>query len=206
MSHTRGSVISGKDQVLKLARRKRVLRTRDLDEAGLSRELLRRLHAEGKLERRARGIYVLPGLDLGEQQMLVETARRVPHGVICLLTALRFHDLTTQNPADIWVAIDQHARAPREPNLPLRIIRVSGVARTAGVTVHRIQTVAVPITDPAKTVVDCFKFRRIVGIDIAIEALRDAIRSRRVKIDDLWTFAAIDRVQRVMRPYLESAT
>jgi predicted transcriptional regulator of viral defense system len=111
--------MTGKDRVLKLARRKKVLRTRDLDQAGLSRELLRRLHAEGKLERRARGVYVLAGADLGEQQMLAETAVRVPHGVICLLTALRFRDLTTQNPAEIWVAIDQHARAPREPNLPL---------------------------------------------------------------------------------------
>ncbi len=197
---------SGKDQVLTLARRKRVLRTRDLDEAGLSRELLRRLHAEGRLERRARGIYVLPGLDLGEQQMLAETARRVPHAVLCLLTALRFHDLTTQNPADIWVAIDQRARAPHEPNLPLRIIRVSGAARTAGVTTHLIQKIPIPITDPAKTVVDCFKFRRLVGIDVAIEALRDALRTRRATADDLWKFAEIDRVQRVMRPYLESAT
>lgn len=197
---------SGKDKVLTLARRKRVLRARDLDEAGLSRELLRRLHAEGKLERRARGIYVLPGLDLGEQQMLAETARRVPHAVICLLTALRFHDLTTQNPADIWVAIDQRARTPHEPNLPLRIIRVSGTARTAGVTTHLIERIPVPITDPAKTVVDCFKFRRLVGIDVAIEALRDALRTRRATADDLWNFAEIDRVQRVMRPYLESAT
>lgn len=188
-----------------LARQRRVLRPRDLEPYGLDPILLRRLQAAGRLERRARGIYVPSDGDFSEQHMLAETAVRIPRGIVCLLSALRFHDLTTQNPTEIWLAIDHHARTPREPEIPLRVVRFSGAALTAGVEAHKIDGTPVRVYDAAKTIADCFKFRNKIGIDIAIEALRDYLRRRNRKMDTLWRYAEIDRVQSVMRPYLEAA-
>ena len=139
-----------------------------------------------------------------EKRMLAETAIRVPHGVICLLTALRFHDLTTQNPGEIWLAIAHNARTPREPGLPLRIVYLSGAALAAGVEVHQIDGASVRVYDAAKTVVDCFKFRNKVGTDVAIEALRDYLRRRGRSANALWRYAKIDRVSTVILPYLEA--
>jgi predicted transcriptional regulator of viral defense system len=181
-----------------------VLRPRDLAPYGISREILRRLHAEGRLERRGRGLYVLSGTAMSEHEMLAQAAARVPHGVVCLLSALRFHGLTTQNPAEVWLAIDRKARAPKEPELPLRIVRFSGAALTAGVETHVVDGVRVRVYDPAKTVADCFKYRNKIGVDVAVEALRDCWRSRRCTADDLWRYAAVCRAANVMRPYLEA--
>lgn len=181
-----------------------MLRPRDLAPHGISREILRRLHAEGQLERRGRGLYVLANAVLSEHEMLAQAATRVPHGVVCLLSALRFHALTTQNPAEVWLAIDRKARTPKEPELPLRILRFSGVARTAGVKAHVVDGVRVRVYEPAKTVADCFKYRNKIGVDVAIEALRECWRSRRCTADELWRYAAICRVANVMRPYLEA--
>lgn len=135
---------------------------------------------------------------------LILAAVRVPHGVVCLLSALRFHGLTTQNPFEIWLAIDRKARMPRETELPLHIVRVSGEALTAGAEKHEIDGVRVQVWAPAKTVADCFKYRRKIGLDLAIEALRKYLRSPGRSMDDLWTHAEICRVQNVMRPYLEA--
>ncbi len=187
-----------------LARRRRILRPRDLKPYGLDPILLRRLYAAGRLERRARGVYVPTDGAFSEHQMLAETATRVPRGVVCLLSALRFHDLTTQNPSDIWLAVGHRARTPRVPELPLRIVRFSGRALTAGVDVHQIDGASVRVYDAAKTVADCFKFRNKIGIDVAIEALRDYLRRRSRSIDTLWRYAEIDRVRAVMQPYLEA--
>lgn len=189
---------------MELARQRRILRPRDLQPYGLDPILLRRLHAAGRLERRARGIYVPTNGKFSEQQMLAEAAIRISHGVVCLLSALRFHDLTTQNPTEIWLAIDHHARTPREPELPLRIVRFSGLALTAGVEIHKIDGASVRIYDAAKTVADCFKFRNKIGVDVAVEALRDYVRRRNRNIDALWRYAGINRLQTVMRPYLEA--
>lgn len=196
---------SGAERVMEIARQRRILRPKDLKPYGLDPILLRRLQAAGHLERRARGIYVPTDEQFSEQQMLAETATRVPHGVVCLLSALRFHDLTTQNPTEIWLAIDHHARSPREPEIPLRIVHFSGAALTSGVQVQKIDSVSVRIYDAAKTVADCFKFRNKIGVDIAVEALRDYLRRRNRKIDALWRYADLDRVQTVIRPYLEAA-
>ena len=195
---------SGADRLLALIKHRRILRPRDLKPYGLDPILLRRLYAAGRLERSARGIYMTLDEGFTEKQMLAETAIRVPHGVMCLLTALRFHDLTTQNPGKIWLAIDHHARTPREPALPLRIVHFSGAALTAGVEVHQINGASVRVYDAAKTVVDCFKFRNKVGTDVAIEALRDYARRRGITADALWHYAKIDRVGRVILPYLEA--
>ena len=181
-----------------------VLRPRDLVAHGLSREVLRRLHAAGEIERRGRGVYVISGANLSEHETLATATARVPHGVVCLLSALRFHDLTTQNPAEVWLAIDRKARAPRESELPLHIVRFSGPARAEGIDEHMIDGVTVRVYNPAKTVADCFKYRRKIGTDVAIEALRDCWHSRRATMDQLWKYAAICRVTNVMRPYLEA--
>lgn len=183
-----------------------MFRARDLEAAGLSRALLQRLVREGLLTRRARGLYMLADAPFTEHDTLAEVSARVPHGVICLLSALHFHGLTTQNPPEVWIAIDHKARPPRTPELPLRVVRFSGQARTAGIDHHMMQGVSVPIYNPAKTVADCFKFRQKIGLDIAIEALRECLHERRATIDKLWHYAEICRVRNVMRPYLESLT
>jgi predicted transcriptional regulator of viral defense system len=190
--------------VLRLARRRGVLRPRDLAEHGLSREVLRRLQAEGRLERRGRGLYVPAGAVRSEREMLAEAGVRVPHGVVCLLSAFRFHGLTTQNPAELWLAIDRKARLPRAPELPLRVVRFSGAARTAGVGTHVVDGVRVRVYGPAKTVADCFKYRHKIGVDVAIEALRECWRAQRCSADELWRYAEVCRVANVMRPYLEA--
>lgn len=193
-----------RDQVLALARFRGVLRPRDLKEHGLPREVLLRLEKDGLLERRARGLYVPTSIERGEHEMLTLAAARAPHGVICLLSALRFHDLTTQNPFEIWLAIDRNARPPNEPGLPLHIVRFSGEALIAGVEQHEIDGVSVQVYTPAKTVADCFKYRRKIGLDVALEALREYLSSSGRSMDELWRYAGICRVQNVMRPYLEA--
>jgi predicted transcriptional regulator of viral defense system len=196
---------SGPQRVLTLLRQRGIVRSRDLGRYGLDTKLLTRLEREGRIERRGRGIYTLSDADLGERETLLEVATRVPHGVICLLTALSFHKLTTQNPAKVWLAIERTARAPQSQDLPLRVVRISRAAFRAGIETHRINGVRIRVYDAAKTVVDCFKFRNKVGLDVAIEALRDYLRRRGTTTDALWRYARIDRVANIIRPYIEAA-
>ena len=191
-------------KVLELVEKEGVLRPRDLDPYGIPRIYLSRLHAAGKLQRIGRGLYVLPGTNVSEHRSLAEACKRVPKGVVCLLSALRFHELTTQSPFEVWLAIGEKAWRPRVEYPPLRIVRFSSAALNAGVEEHRIEGVIVPVFTPAKTVVDCFKYRNKIGLDVSIEALRECWRSRRCTMDDLWQYAKVCRVQNVMRPYLES--
>lgn len=193
-----------KDRALAIARERGIARARDFDAAGVPRAYLRRLQDEGLLVRMGRGLYQLADTEWSESHSLAEAARAVPHGVVCLLSALQFHGLTTQLPHEVWMLIGHKKWAPKNPAVSLRIIRATGEALTAGVERHNIEQVDVPTTNPAKTVADCFKYRSQVGLDVAIEALRDCIRARRATVDDLWRFAAIDRVQNVMRPYIEA--
>ncbi|RLJ17517.1 transcriptional regulator [bacterium endosymbiont of Escarpia laminata] len=192
------------DKVLELVQKEGVLRPRDLDPYGIPRIYLSRLHAAGKLQRIGRGLYVLPGTNVSEHRSLAEVCKRVPKGVICLLSALRFHELTTQSPFEVWLAISGKAWRPRVEYPPLRIVRFSSAALDAGVEEHRIEGVIVPVFTPAKTVADCFKYRNKIGLDVSIEALRECWRSRRCTMDDLWQYAKVCRVQNVMRPYLGS--
>jgi len=196
--------VSVEQKVLDLAAREGVLRPRDLQRKGLPTDYLWRLHQQDKLEKVGRGMYAIPGAALTEHQTITQAARRVPHGVVCLLSALRFHDLTTQSPFEVWMAIDVKARSPKEEIIPLRIVRFSGQALTAGVETHAIEGVKVKVYNPAKTVADCFKYRNKIGLDVAIEALRDCWRKKRATTDQLWHYAKICRVARVIRPYLES--
>jgi len=192
------------DKILELVRKAGVLRPRDLDPYGIPRTYLSRLCASGKLQRIGRGLYVLPGSSATEHHSLVEACKRAPKGVVCLLSALRFHELTTQAPFEVWLAIGEKAWRPRIDYPPLRIVHFSQTTLNAGIEKHNIEGVTVHVYSPAKTVADCFKYRNKIGLDVAIEALRECWRSRRCTMDDLSHYADICRVQNVMRPYLES--
>ncbi len=191
-------------QVLELAHDMGVIRVKDAKAKGIHREYLKRLEQEGMLVRSARGIYTFIDAEITESHSLVETVKRVPHGVICLLSALSFYELTTQAPFEIWLTIPQKARAPKEHMLPLRIIYMSGEALSSGIEEHEIEGVRVPVYSVAKTVVDCFKFRNKIGLDVALEALRECLKERCCTIDEIWHYAKICRMQNVMRPYLEA--
>ena len=189
---------------MRIAHKAGVLRPRDLDAHGIPRRYLVRVHAQGELVRVGRGLYIPKDAQRSEHQSLAEVAKRVPGGVVCLLSALQFHGLTTQLPFEVWLAIEHGARRPKDPRLPMRIVRFSGKAMTEGIESHTIDHVEVKIYEPAKTVVDCFKYRNKIGLDVAIEALRDCRRQRKCTSDDLWRFAKICRLANVMRPYLEA--
>jgi len=180
------------------------LRPRDLDIYGIPREYLRRLCHRGLLERTGRGIYVLPDAHVTEHHSLAEVCKRVPHGVIALLSALSFHNLTTQAPFEVWMAIDVKARLPKVDRPKLRIVRFSGEALSEGIEEHKIEGVPVKIYSPAKTVADCFKYRNKIGIDVALEALRESQRKQKCSIDEIWHYAKICRVANVIKPYMES--
>lgn len=181
-----------------------VMQTRDLVALGVSREYLRKLTLRGELERIGRGLYCLPDREVTGFHTFAEAGARVPHGIICLLSALRFHQITTQAPFEVWMAIDGKVRIPSVPNLPLRVVQFSGIAFTEGVEEHIIEGVPVRIYSLAKTVADCFKYRNKIGLDVALEALRESLRAKRVTVDALWAYAKICRVTNVMRTYLEA--
>lgn len=172
---------------------------------GIPRIVLSRAVRNGQLQRLSRGLYGLASHPLqSAHATLAEVSLRVPHGVICLLSALRFHELTTQAPFQVWLAIDGKAARPRLDYPPLRIVRFSGQALTEGIEIHRIDRVSVSVTSIERTVVDCFKYRNKIGLDVALEAMHEAWRSKRLMLDDVWRHAAQNRMTRVMRPYLES--
>ena len=196
--------ITEEQRILTLVRRFGAIRARDLESHGLSRQALLRLQRRGILDRPARGLYVLADFETGEHHSLVEAAKLVPAGVICLLSALRFHNLTTQEPFEIWVAVGNKAWAPRPRAPALRLMRFSEHSLTFGVEEHRIEGVAVRIYSPAKTIADCFKFRNKIGLDVAIEALQDCRRQRKATMDQIWNAAKVCRMANVMRPYMES--
>ncbi len=192
--------MSHRDKAIKLARQKGVARARDFDAIGVPRVYLQRLEKDGVLVRPSRGLYQLADADISAAHSLAEAAKAAPRGVVGLLSALQFHELTTQTPHEVWLLMPSKAWAP----VKLRIIRANEATLTAGVEHHKIDGVSVPITSPAKTVADCFKYRSKIGIDIALEALRDTLRRKRATADSIWRFAEINRVATVMRPYLEA--
>jgi predicted transcriptional regulator of viral defense system len=199
------AVITSREQeVLKLVRELGIVRGKDLEERGFSRRYLSRLAGKGGLERISRGLYGIPDSDVTEHQSFAEIAKLYPDVVICLLSALQFHGLTTQMPRKVWIAIDVDGRVPAKSPVRVRIVRFSGRALTEGVETHRIGTVPVKVYSVAKTVADCFKFRNKIGTDVAVEALRESLRDRRTSPDELLRFAAICRVEKVMQPYLEA--
>lgn len=187
-----------------MARTQGLLRPADLEAQGLSRSSLSTLVSKGRLVRLSRGLYAHPDRPVTEHASLAEIASKHPNVLVCLLSALQFHGLTTQAPFEIWIAIANKARAPRSDYPPLRIVRFGGATLTEGVEEHQVEGVTVRVTSVAKTVVDCFKFRNQIGLDVALEALREARHARRITMDELWHFAQICRMGNVMRPYLEA--
>ena len=183
---------------------KRACCARDLDSHGIPRQYLHLLEQAGMVSRSGRGLYTIAGADVGENHTVAEAAKRVPHGVICLISALRMHGLTTQIPHAVWIAIDRKAWKPSVDYPPLRIVRFSGEALTDGVEEKKLEGVAVKVYSPAKTVADCFKYRNKIGLDVALEALRDCWAKRKASVDELWAMAKVCRVANVMRPYMES--
>ncbi len=196
---------SATERVLQLAARQPLIRPRDVEALGIAREYLLRLYRQGLLVRPARGLYALANSSITEHHSLAVAAKLVSRGVVCLLSALRFHGLTTQDPHEIWMAIDFKAHRPSIASIALRVVRFSGSALVAGIETHAIEGVEVRVYCAAKTVADCFKYRNKIGIDVAIEALRDALRTRKATVDEIHRFAKVCRVSNVMRPYLESA-
>jgi len=191
-------------RVLAILKQEGVLRPRDLDAYSIPRRYLSRLHQRGLLIRSARGIYTAVHAELSEKQTIVEVSKRIPKGTICLLSALSMHEMTTQSPFEVWIAIDRKARRPRVKDLPVRIVRFSGEALIRGVEQHVIDGVKVPVYNPAKTITDCFKYRNKIGLDVAIEALKEGWQDKRFNMNDIWKYSRICRVQNVMQPYLES--
>ena len=194
------------DAVLRLARKHGLLRARDVAAQGLPTVVLTRLVRAGKLERAGHGLYALAGAQASAQRSLAEVALRAPRGVICLVSALRVHEVGTQSPFQVWLALPPGTTPPRLDSPPLKVVRMSGASLTEGVERIRIDGIEVPVFNTAKTIADCFKFRNKIGLDVALEALREGWRERKttkVTMQALWRYAKVNRVGNVMRPYLE---
>lgn len=181
-----------------------VLRSKDLEERGLTRSRIREALSAGALDRVGRGLYALPGAELTEHHSLVQAARRVPGGAVCLLSALRFHDLTSQNPHEVWLAIGPKDRLPAPGNPPIKIVRFGEKHFPIGLEMHGIEGTQLKVYSVARTVVDLFRYRNKIGIDVALEALKEGWRERRFTLKEINDIAARCRMARVMKPYLES--
>lgn len=195
-----------RERILTMAGRASVVRPRDVETRGIPREYLSRMAADGSLVRVGRGMYALPDVDITAEHALAEIAKVVPRGVLCLPTALRFHELTTQGPQEVWLAVENKSWRPKAVPWRLHLVYMSGAAFRKGIEDHRIEGVTVRVFSPAKTVADCFKYRNKIGLDIAVEALREYLRRHRGRADELWRYAKVCRVTRVMRPYLEAVS
>ena len=191
------------DKVLSIAKDRRMIRVRDLIEHGIHPEYLRRLCEKGLLIKMGRGIYIPADTEISQNIGLAQVAKRVPHGIVCLLSALQFHNLGTQSPFEVWIAVERKSARPHIDYPPLRIVRFSGIALTEGIEKHQIDGVEVKIFNKAKTIADCFKYRNKIGLDVAMEALKDCRQQRLCTNDQLWKYAKICRVANVMMPYLE---
>jgi predicted transcriptional regulator of viral defense system len=181
-----------------------IQRTRDLENCGINRPKIRSLVSQGILEQSSRGLYTLSDSATHENRTLAEVAKKVPNGVICLLSALRFHELTTQSPHEVWLALKRASWKPSLDHTALRITYFSEESFAAGQEERSIEGVTIHITNPAKTVADCFKYRNKIGFDVAIESLREARKKRLFTTNDIMHYARICRVSNVMKPYLES--
>jgi predicted transcriptional regulator of viral defense system len=192
------------EKLVELLHRQSMIRPKDLERADIPRNYLTRLVRRGELQKLGRGIYTAEGRAISEHISLLEVSRRVPKGVICLLSALSFHEIGTQVPSEVWIAIDVKAWTPRIISPALRIVRFSGDALRFGVQEKHVTGGKIRVYSPAKTVADCFKFRHKIGLDVALEALRECYRQKKASMNELFEAAKVCRVANVMRPYLES--
>lgn len=195
-----------KDKILQLFKRMEILRPRDLVAIGVSGSYLNVLASQGVLQRQSRGLYTLPDSRPSEFRSIVEACKLSPNSTVCLLSALRIHDLTTQSPHEVWLAIGQKDRKPQIAYPPIRVVRFSVASRQFGVEKRKIEGVPIHVYSAAKTVADCFKFRNKIGLDVAIEALRDCRESKKATVDEIWKAAKVCRMANVIRPYLEATS
>jgi len=193
-----------RQRIVKLVRKAGIARPRELAALGVSRLALAELVSAGVLRRDGRGLYSLANGKMTEHRSLAEVAKQIPKGVVCLLSALRFHGLTVQSPHEVWIAIEGSSWKPHLDYPPVRVFRFTGRAWSEGVEHHIVDGVTVAVTSVAKTVADCFKFRNKVGLDVALEALHDAWRKKKLNTDELWHQAEVCRVLKVVRPYLDT--
>jgi len=181
-----------------------IFRPRDLAEKGVSRKQIMELTRQGELQHIGRGLYSRPSVEITENHTLARVCARVPHGIICLASALQFHGIGTQNPPQVWTLIEKTTRTPRVDYPPLQIVRASGEAFSAGAEEHRIEDVTVRVTCVAKTIADCFKYRNRVGLDVALEALKECLTEKRADRASLHHYARVCRVEQMIRPYMEA--
>ncbi len=196
--------VSHKQRVLDLLGQNGVLRPSNLDAIGVPRIVLTRMTAAGLLEKFGRGLYRRPDADFAERESMVTVALRAPQAVFCLLTSLQFHELTTQLPRQVWISMPRGSHVPRVAWPPIRMIQMSDEAYSAGIETIERNRVQLRVYNVAKTVSDCFKYRNKIGLDVALEALREAWRARKLSMDELWRYAQVDRVAALIRPYVEA--
>lgn len=189
-------------KLAKLVRDCGICRSRDLASVGVHRRYLAIACGQGLIERVARGLYATPGTKRDGHQVSLQACRRVPHGILCLFSALYFHRLLGQEPAQVWIAIAHKARLPHVNALPLKVVRFSGEALTQGIVNVKVDGVPVRVYSPMKTVADCFKYRNQTGIEIAIAALRASIHQGKYSRYRLLHFARICRVEKFIRMHL----
>lgn len=197
---------SHSERLLALAAETGFVRPKDLEDRRIPRAYLQRLVERGDMIKHGRGLYSLPDATVTEHHSLAQACKKVPHGVICLVSALSYHGLTTQISHEVWMALERSAWSPQVEGPRLHVVRFSGKAMTAGIETATIEGVGVRIYGIAKTVADCFKYRNKIGTDVAVEALRDSWTQKRCTMDALWRYARVCRVANVMRPYLEMLT
>jgi len=191
-------------RVLDLLAAKGMLRLKDFIAEDIEAETLSRLVRSAKVIRPARGLYQLPDTAAEATHMFAEACILVPKGVICLTSALQFHELTLQMPSAIWMAIEQGAWRPTITYPPLQFARFNTWAMTEGISRQRVENREIPMTNPARTIVDCFRYRNKIGLDVALEGLREGLRRRKCTPDELWSYAVKARAWNVMRPYVEA--
>jgi len=192
------------ERTMQYVRQHGIVRPRDIEAIGVPREYLLRLYRQGKLGRTGRGIYTLPNAAVTERHSYAEVAKRVPEAVLCLLSALAFHGITTQSSASVWIALGKGARKPAIPSPSLRVVRLTEPSLSEGIEKQSVEGVTVRVYSAAKTVADCFKFRNKIGLDIAIEALKDCLRQKKATVNEIYRYAKICRVSNVIRPYMEA--
>jgi predicted transcriptional regulator of viral defense system len=192
-----------KSKVLEYVARKGAISVKDIEALQIPRQVLYRLCKTGQLVRIDRGLYRSPEIEPTEHHTIVEVMAAIPKAVICLISALQFHDMTTQMPHKVWIALDRKTRKAKT-SLPVLFVKFSGQAFTEGIETHTIEGVQLQVYNPAKTVADCFKYRNKIGLDVAMEALTDCIRQRKATRDQVWHYAKICRVANIIRPYMEA--
>lgn len=191
-------------RVLKLFRKTTTIRASDLKEKDIPRSVLARMISAGLLQKVSHGLYRQSHTQMSEKEEMVNIALRVPQAIFCLFTALQFHELTTQLPRQIWIALPQGSHKPKIDYPPLQMIQLTKKIYDVGIDTVIVDQVPIRIYNPAKTVVDCFKFRNKIGLDVALEALKDALHQKKATSDELYYFAKIERVQKIILPYMEA--